>query len=293
MSAQNPQSASMLQRIDFSRLHVDIDAFLNPYLPPPPWRHLPRPISRFFGYRKTLAPKPLGNLVIAFWSLIGVFCGVLVVAEVSEHIPSFQAHHAPIIVASFGAAAVLEFSAIESPFAQPRNAVLSQILASFVGVAIGKLFALNENAHSMPQVGGALACAITTAIMTITNTVHPPAGATALLAVTQSYDVGWYLILIMLLGCVLMQAVALVINNIQRRFPIYWWTPQSLERPKPDDTESAREAKEGSVASVQTNDTFPGVPTHIVIEKGSVMLPDNVTVTEQEMVVLKRISERL
>lgn len=101
MSAQKSPSASMLQRIDFSRLHVDIDAFLNPYLPPPPWHHLPQPISRFFGYRKTLAPKPLGNLVIAFWSMIGVFCGVLVVAEVSEHIPSFQAHHAPIIVASF------------------------------------------------------------------------------------------------------------------------------------------------------------------------------------------------
>ncbi|PWY85845.1 hypothetical protein BO94DRAFT_535981 [Aspergillus sclerotioniger CBS 115572] len=283
----------MLKRIDFSRLHVDIDAHLNPYLPPPPWRRLPRPISRFFGYRETIPPKPLGNLVVAFWALIGVFCGVLIVAEVSEHVPSFQAHHAPIIVASFGAAAVLEFSAIESPFAQPRNAVLSQVIASFVGVAIGKLFALNENAHSMPQVGGALACAITTAIMTLTNTIHPPAGATALLAVTQSYDVGWYLILIMLLGCVLMQAVALLINNIQRRFPIYWWTPQSLERPKPEDPESARQAKEGSAASISTNDTIPGAPMQILIEHGSVMLPDNFTVTEQEMLVLRRISERI
>ncbi|OOF92120.1 hypothetical protein ASPCADRAFT_210532 [Aspergillus carbonarius ITEM 5010] len=293
MRTQHPQSASMLKRIDFSRLHVDIDAHINPYLPPPPWRRLPRPISRFFGYREIIPPKPLGNLVVAFWALIGVFCGVLIVAEVSEHVPSFQAHHAPIIVASFGAAAVLEFSAIESPFAQPRNAVLSQVIASFIGVAIGKLFALNENAHSMPQLGGALACAITTAIMTLTNTIHPPAGATALLAVTQSYDVGWYLILIMLLGCVLMQAVALLINNIQRRFPIYWWTPQSLERPKTEDPESARQAKEGSAASISSNGTIPGAPMQIVIEHGSVMLPDNFTITEQEMLVLRRISERI
>ncbi|RAL00186.1 HPP family protein [Aspergillus ibericus CBS 121593] len=292
MSTQPAQPKSMLQRIDFSRLHVDIDAYINPYLPPPPWRRLPRPVSRFFGYRETLPPKPLGNLVVAFWALIGVFCGVLIVAEVSEHVPSFQAHHAPVIVASFGAAAVLEFSAIESPFAQPRNAVLSQLIASVIGVGIGKLFALNENAHSMPQVGGALACAITTAIMTLTNTIHPPAGATALLAVTQSYDVGWYLILIMFLGCVLMQAVALFINNIQRRFPIYWWTPQSLERPKPEDPESARQVKEGN-ASISSNDTFPGAPMQIVIERGSVMLPDNFTVTEQEMLALRRISERI
>ncbi|PYH87938.1 HPP family protein [Aspergillus ellipticus CBS 707.79] len=293
MNAQQPQSSSMLERIDFSRFHVDIDAYINPFLPPPPWRRLPRSISRFFGYRETLPPKPLGNLVVAFWALIGVFCGVLIVAEVSEHVPSFEAHHAPIIVASFGAAAVLEFSAIESPFAQPRNAVLSQLIASFVGVVIGKLFALNEHAHHMTQLGGALACAITTAIMTITNTVHPPAGATALLAVTQSYDVGWYLILIMLLGCVMMQAVALLINNIQRRFPVYWWTPQSLERPKPEDTESAWRVKEGSVDSILTHDTFPGTPVQIIIQEGRVTVPDHLTLTEEEMVVLRRISERI
>lgn len=86
---------------DLSRWHFDIDAYLNPYLPAPPWRWLPRPVSHFFGYRGDQPPKAVGNLVIAFWALIGAFCGVLVIAEVSLHVPSFQAHHAPIIVASF------------------------------------------------------------------------------------------------------------------------------------------------------------------------------------------------
>ncbi|PWY79130.1 hypothetical protein BO70DRAFT_54849 [Aspergillus heteromorphus CBS 117.55] len=293
MGTQPSSSPSVRSSIDFSRFHVDIDAYINPFLRPPPWRWLPRPVSHFFGYRET-PPKPLGNLVVAFWALIGVFCGVLIVAEVSEHVPLFEAHHAPIVVASFGAAAVLEFSAIESPFAQPRNAVLSQLIASTTGVIIGKLFALNEHAHHVPQIGGALACAITTAIMTLTNTVHPPAGATALLAVTQSYDVGWCLILIMLLGCVLMQAVALLINNIQRRFPIYWWTAQSLERPKPDDTESAWRVKESSIDSILThdNDTLSGT-VQIIIKEGRVVVPDHITVTEEEMSVLRSLCERL
>lgn len=73
----------MLRNVDFSRWHVDIDRYLNPLVPRPPWRWLPRPISHFLGYRGDKPPKNLGNLVLAFWSLIGVFCGVLVVAEVS------------------------------------------------------------------------------------------------------------------------------------------------------------------------------------------------------------------
>ncbi|KAB8264112.1 HPP family-domain-containing protein [Aspergillus pseudonomiae] len=286
----------MLGNVDFSRWHVDIDRYLNPLIPRPPWRWLPRPISHFLGYRGDKPPRNLGNLVIAFWSLIGVFCGVLVVAEVSLHVPSFQHHHAPIIVASFGAAAVLEFSAIESPFAQPRNAVLSQVMASAIGIGIGRLFALNPHANALPQVGGALACAITTAVMVLTKTVHPPAGATALLAVTEGYEIGWFLVLIMFLGCIMMQAVALVINNIHRRFPVYWWTPDPLRRPKVvvEDTESGRERKQESLApTTSDDDTEATVPAQIVIEEGKVTVPDNVWITTEEMEFLEKISQRI
>ncbi|GMF70246.1 unnamed protein product [Aspergillus oryzae] len=266
----------MLRNVDFSRWHVDIDRYLNPLVPRPPWRWLPRPISHFLGYRGDKPPKNLGNLVLAFWSLIGVFCGVLVVAE--------------------GAAAVLEFGAIESPFAQPRNAVLSQVMASAIGIGIGRLFALNPHANALPQVGGALACAITTAVMVLTKTVHPPAGATALLSVTEGYEIGWFLILIMFLGCIMMQSVALVINNIQRRFPVYWWTPDPLPRPKVvvEDTESAREGKQESLASsASDDDTQAPVPARIVIQEGRVSIPDNVWLTAEEKEWLEKISQRI
>lgn len=60
--------------------------------------------------------------------------------------------------------------------------------------------------------------------MGLTNTVHPPAGATALLAAT-SVDItnlGWVLVPLIILGNVLMLGVACVLNNIQRQFPMYW-----------------------------------------------------------------------
>lgn len=34
----------------------------------------------------------------------------------------------------------------------------------------------------------------------------------------------------MLLGCVMMLGVALLINNMGRQFPMYWWTPEDLRR---------------------------------------------------------------
>lgn len=88
---------------DFPRLHtleVDIDRFLNRYIPQPPWHILPRPISHFLGYRLH-PPKKVGNVLVMFWSLVGIFTGLLIVTAVSTHIPSFKQHDAPIILGSF------------------------------------------------------------------------------------------------------------------------------------------------------------------------------------------------
>lgn len=78
----------------------DIDRYLNPFIPHPPWRWIPYPIAYFLGHRKH-PQKSVGNLVIIFWALIGIFVGLLVIALVTKHVPVFQNHDAPIIVASF------------------------------------------------------------------------------------------------------------------------------------------------------------------------------------------------
>lgn len=86
--------------LDLSRWHLDIDQHLIPYLPVPPWRWLPRSVSRMLGYREG-PPKALGNIIVALWSLLGVFCGVALVGAVSMHVPSFRDRHAPVIITSF------------------------------------------------------------------------------------------------------------------------------------------------------------------------------------------------
>lgn len=127
-----------------------------------------------------------------------------------------------------GAAAVLDFYVIESPLSQPRNAIGGQLLSSIVGISIAKLFALSPHFESIRWVGASLACASATAVMALTGTVHPPAGATALMAVLddQVQALGWFLIAPVMLGCAITMCCALVVNNLRRRFPIYWWSPK-------------------------------------------------------------------
>ncbi|KAI3553707.1 HPP family protein [Colletotrichum abscissum] len=278
----------------------DIDRFLNPFVPPPPWKYLPYPISHCFGYRKS-KPQNVGNLVSIFWACIGVFCGVAVVSIVSRQIPSFRDHGAPIIVGSFGAAAVLEFYSIESPLSQPRNSVLGQLLSAIVGVAICKLFQLSPHFDSIRWLGGALSCALATTVMALTKTVHPPAGATALLAVVDDgvVHLGWFLVPIVLLGCALMLVVALLINNIQRRFPQYWWSPEDVRlhrvpwRRHVGDVESKEQPKPDEADGRSRSDSTVREDAVLIMRPGEVLVPEHMFITPEEKLFLEELSNRL
>ncbi|KAJ9256942.1 hypothetical protein DTO195F2_5621 [Paecilomyces variotii] len=276
---------------DAASWNIDIDRCLNPFLPPPPWKYLPYPVSWWFGYRKN-PPRALGNVLIAFWSCIGIFCGILLIEGVSRHVQVFRDHGAPIIVASFGAGAVLHFSAIESPLAQPRSAILGQLIASVIGVGIAKLFALNPDAENLRWIAGALACAAATVVMILTKTIHPPAGSTALLAAVDenTLALGWLLVPIMLLGCALMLAAALVVNNLQRRFPSFWWTPEDLTRQKPSDLEKTETKYEPSLGSSSSPTETPEV--QLIIRKGEVIAPEGFYLTDEERQYLESLVER-
>ncbi|KAI7969516.1 hypothetical protein EIK77_005146 [Talaromyces pinophilus] len=237
------------------------------------------------------------------WAFLGIFIGLIVVEIVTKQVPIFQDHHAPIIIASFGAGSVLHFYSIESPLAQPRNAVVGQLIASIVGVGICKLFALSPHFESIRWIGGALSCAIATALMALTKTVHPPAGATALLAVVSndSLQLGWLLVPMVLLGAVLMLIVALLINNIQRQFPYYWWSPEDLspdsKRGKitEDDGGHVHEAdleKNSSISSPSHSEGSFDQP-QIIIRRGTVHVPSHIYLTPEERLLLEELSDRL
>ena len=211
----------------------DIDTYLNPVTPRSRLYLLPRPISRFLGYRQPNSTKSKSHpLVIWAWCFLGAFLGVALIEGVYLHLPSLDDKHVPIIIASFGAAAILEYNTIESPLAQPRNLVFGHFFAALIGVCITKLFHLlpDSDFEKLRWLAGALSVGAASVVMSITKTVHPPAGATALLAATDTTitGLGWWLLPLILLGSMLMLTSALVINNIMRQFPMYWWTAVDL-----------------------------------------------------------------
>lgn len=80
--------------------HLDIDRYLNRIVPASPLHKLPTPMSRFLGYRKEHR-QDVGNVLGAFWSFIGAFCGLAVVAAVFNNTGSIQQHAPPALIASF------------------------------------------------------------------------------------------------------------------------------------------------------------------------------------------------
>ena len=78
----------------------DIDRFINPFVPPPPWQYLPYPVAYLFGYRRE-KPGSIGTILPVVWAFIGIFIALSVIELASERIPSFVERGAPIIVASF------------------------------------------------------------------------------------------------------------------------------------------------------------------------------------------------
>lgn len=82
------------------------------------------------------------------------------------------------IMAPFGASAVLLYCAKTSPLAQPRNFLCSHFIAAMIAISLVRL--LGNEWYVAP-----LAVALAILVMMLTDTVHPPGGATALLVVLQ------------------------------------------------------------------------------------------------------------
>lgn len=155
-----------------------------------------------------------------FWSWLGAFLGIGLLGLLAEG--GLAEQEKVMLIGSFGASAVLLYGAPKSPLAQPRNLLGGHILSGLVGVACYKLYA------EAPWLASALAVSGAIALMHLTKTLHPPGGATALIAVIggeKVHSLGfWYCLNPVGLGASIMLLVALLVNNIpaHRRYPEFW-----------------------------------------------------------------------
>jgi CBS-domain-containing membrane protein len=190
----------------------------------------------------------------------------------------------------------LEYNAIRSPLGQPRNALLGHTFSALIGVGITKLFQYHGDYESIKWIAGAVACGISSAVMLLTNTVHPPGGASAVLAATDPVitAMGWYFVGLVMWGATLMVIVGLIINNIQRQFPIYWWTPLDLRKAKKEDEETVPDGR-GGVEKKETEEeqSYDQMDEKIQITGAEVLLPESLSLNAEEARVLEKLRERL
>ena len=169
-----------------------------------------RPAPRNFRLLRPSPHQPQFTHEQIFTSYLCSFVGIAVLAYLTVYTGY------PLIVAPFGATAVLVFAVPESPLAQPRNVIGGCVVGGIVCVACVSLFG------TAPWVM-ALAVATSIQLMQFTHTLHPPAGAIALVGVMS--DASWDFVI----TPVLTGAVVLVLCTVAfsrwipgRPYPKHW-----------------------------------------------------------------------
>ena len=178
-------------------------------------------MNYFRKMRGVTKSPPRVSLSEIIWSWVGSFFGIAAVALINYNI--LEGTDLVMVIGSFGASAVLIYGATKSPLAQPRNLIGGHIISAVIGVAAYQLLPTHMWLASSVAVATAIAA------MHATKTLHPPGGATALIAVigsTKIHALGYLYALIPVgVGATIMLVVALVVNNISknRNYPESWY----------------------------------------------------------------------
>ena len=173
-------------------------------------------MKKFFKQFKKINSEPIEKANI-IWSWIGSFLGILAISYF--HQDFLDDKDLTLVVGSFGASAVLIYGAINSPLAQPKNLIGGHIISAIIGVFCYKLFGENL------LFAAAIAVSSSILVMQLTLTLHPPGGATALIAVIgtpQIHDLGYFFVIFPVFsGALILFLIAFVINNIPKNIRAY------------------------------------------------------------------------
>jgi CBS-domain-containing membrane protein len=174
-------------------------------------------LSKMRGGAKSPPGIGLGEIL---WSWTGSAIGIGLCGYLSSLF--FENRDLTLLIGSFGASAVLVYGTTKSPLAQPRNLVGGHILSGIIGVACCRW------CGEPVWVAAALAVSLSIVAMLVTRTLHPPGGATALIAVIggeKVYRLGFlYPFIPIGLGAIVLLIVGLLVNNASknRKYPEYW-----------------------------------------------------------------------
>jgi len=164
---------------------------------------------KFRGKKASVPPRVKASYI--FWAWVASFIGIYLVAAITIRTG------VPMMIGSFGASAVLLYAALEGPLSQPRNLIGGHVISAVIAVIIYQLMGRSDFTL-------ALSVSLAIAAMLWTRTLHPPGGATALIACDTGRNF-LFILYPVLAGALILLAVALIINNMSedRNYPRYWF----------------------------------------------------------------------
>ncbi|EEW06159.1 HPP family protein [Vibrio mimicus] len=136
----------------------------------------------------------MNSTVISIFAGVGAFLAIGLLTFLDSTLTNVA-----LLMAPFGATAVLVFGVPDSPLAQPKNVIFGHLITAFVGMFFTQFIGVSP-------LSLALATGIAVSAMLLTKTTHPPAGANPLLIMLAGQS--WtFLVTPVLLGAVLIVLV--------------------------------------------------------------------------------------
>ena len=168
-------------------------------------------------------PSPRPSYKHILLSTAGGFLGIFTIERIGFGL-GMVGVDSLFLIGSFGASAVLVYGVPRAEFSQPRNVIGGHVVSALIGVSLGKVLGADT------MLVYPLAVALSIFAQQVTRTVHPPGGATALIAIIGGENVRnldfYYAICPVMIGAVIMILVAVLVNNLSsdsnRNYPSYW-----------------------------------------------------------------------
>tara|TARA_B110000881_G_scaffold21025_1_gene15293 strand:+ start:173 stop:628 length:456 start_codon:yes stop_codon:yes gene_type:complete len=149
----------------------------------------------------------MNNLLVSLFAGLGAALAIGLLAFVETLYAG-----AILLMAPFGASAVIIFGLPKSPLAQPKNVILGHLITAFIGLVFVEF--VGVTALSL-----AIAAGLGVTLMLLTKTTHPPAGANPILIMltAQSWS---FLLFPVLAGAIALVFMGKLMNEISRRLNI-------------------------------------------------------------------------
>lgn len=199
---------------------VYLSDYLDRIIPDRRIKHMRNYFLRMKGREKCPPRKPLSKIA---WSWIGAFIGIYAISICGQYL-KLSSIESWFLIGSFGASAVLVYGAPLAEFSQPRNLIGGHAISAIIGVTVFMLIGDGS------IVAAPVAVSVAIVAMHLTRTLHPPGGATALIAIIgegKIHSLGYkYVFFPVLFGVLIILCVALLVNNMstnsKRHYPVYW-----------------------------------------------------------------------